>query len=122
MSYQVEHLTTHSKVTLVDDEFASVGSANMFSRSMIGVDQELNVALVTTGTQVRDLRVQLWGEHLRSPMGQDFINALRDQKLALGIWRSEWLPETASNRTWRNPGFPKGFEPIEQVLKIVGPE
>jgi phosphatidylserine/phosphatidylglycerophosphate/cardiolipin synthase-like enzyme len=120
--YQVEHLTMHSKVVLVDDEFASVGSANMFSRSMIGVDQELNVAVVTTGTQVRDLRVKLWAEHLRSPMNQDFIDALRDQKLALGIWRPEWLPETADKQTWRKPGFPKGFAPTEQVLKLVGPE
>jgi phosphatidylserine/phosphatidylglycerophosphate/cardiolipin synthase-like enzyme len=121
--YQVEHLKIHSKVTLVDDEFASVGTANLFSRSMAGVDHELNVALVTTGTQVRDLRVKLWGEHLRSPMTDpDYVNALRDQETAFGIWRLEWLPETASNRTWRNPGFPKGFEPIEQVLKLVGPE
>ncbi len=120
--YQVEHLTAHSKVILVDDEFASVGSANMFSRSMIGVDQELNVALVTTGTQVRDLRVKLWAEHLRSPMGQNFINVLHDQELALGIWRSEWLPQAADRQTWRKRGLPKGFEPIEQVLKLVGPE
>jgi phosphatidylserine/phosphatidylglycerophosphate/cardiolipin synthase-like enzyme len=120
--YQVKHMWTHSKVTLVDDEFASVGSANMFSRSMAGVDHELNVVLVTTSTHVRDLRVQLWGEHLRSPVGQDFINALRNQKLALGIWRSEWLPETASSQTWRNPGFPKGFAPTERVLTLVGPE
>lgn len=122
MVYQVEHLTAHSKVILVDDEFASVGSANMFSRSMIGVDQELNVALVTTGTQVRDLRVKLWAEHLRSPMGQNFINVLHDQELALGIWRSEWLPQAADRQTWRKRGLPKGFEPIEQVLKLVGPE
>jgi phosphatidylserine/phosphatidylglycerophosphate/cardiolipin synthase-like enzyme len=120
--YYVDHLTTHSKVTLVDDEFASVGSANMFSRSMSGVDQELNVATVTTGTQVRDLRVKLWAEHLRSPLNQDLKDALQKEELALGIWRPEWLPQTADRQTWRQRGLPQGFEPIEQVLKLVGPE
>jgi phosphatidylserine/phosphatidylglycerophosphate/cardiolipin synthase-like enzyme len=120
--YNVEHLTAHSKVTLIDDEFASVGSANMFSRSMSGVDQELNVAVVTTGTQVRDLRVKLWAEHLRSPLSQDLEDALQKQEFALGIWRPEWLPQTADRQTWRKRGFPKGFEPIEQVLTLVGPE
>ena len=99
-----------------------MGSANLFSRSMAGVDHELNIAVATTGTQVRDLRVKLWAEHLRSPLSQDFINALCDQKLALGIWCPEWLPETASRQTWRKRGLPKGFEPTEQVLKLVGPE
>jgi phosphatidylserine/phosphatidylglycerophosphate/cardiolipin synthase-like enzyme len=120
--YQVEHVKIHAKVTLVDDEFASVGSANMFSRSMSGVDQELNVAIVTTGTQVRDLRVKLWAEHLRSPLGQALTQALQPQELALGIWRPEWLPPTADRQTWRQRGLPKGFEPIEQVLTLVGPE
>lgn len=122
---QVKHLKVHSKVTLIDDEFASVGSANMFSRSMCGVDHELNVAVATTGTQVRDLRMKLWAEHLRSPLGQDLINALcdlGDQGLAFGIWHPKWLPETADKQTWRKRGLPKGFEPIEQVLKLVGPQ
>jgi phosphatidylserine/phosphatidylglycerophosphate/cardiolipin synthase-like enzyme len=118
----IEHTKIHAKVTLIDDEFASVGSANLFSRSMSGVDHELNVALVTTGTQVRDLRVKLWAEHLRSPLGHDLINALCHEETALGIWRPEWLPQTADRQTWRKRGLPKGFEPIEQVLKLVGPE
>jgi phosphatidylserine/phosphatidylglycerophosphate/cardiolipin synthase-like enzyme len=122
---QVEHVKMHAKVTLVDDEFASVGSANIFSRSMSGVDHELNVAIVTTGTQVRDLRVKLWAEHLRSPLNQDLKNALHDlgdQGLAFGIWRPEWLPQTADRQTWRQRGLPQGFEPIEQVLTFIGPE
>lgn len=121
--HHLKHVQTHSKIVLVDDEFASVGSANMFSRSMAGIDHELNVALVTTGNQVRDLRVKLWGEHLRSSMDDpDYLNALRDQGIALGIWRPEWLPETESTETWRKAGIPKGFAPTEQVLKLVGPK
>jgi uncharacterized lipoprotein YmbA len=89
---------------------------------MSGVDQELNVATVTTGTQVRDLRVKLWAEHLRSPLNQDLKDALQKEELALGIWRPEWLPQTADRQTWRQRGLPQGFEPIEQVLKLVGPE
>jgi phosphatidylserine/phosphatidylglycerophosphate/cardiolipin synthase-like enzyme len=66
--WRVEHLTVHTKLVLVDDGFASVGSANLYSRSMAGVDTELNAAMVTTGNDVRDLRVRLWAEHLRTPL------------------------------------------------------
>ncbi|MEV6494458.1 phospholipase D-like domain-containing protein, partial [Actinoplanes sp. NPDC051633] len=111
--WRVEHLTVHAKVVIVDDRFAAVGSANLFSRSMAGVDTELTAAVVTTGDDVRDLRVQLWAEHLRTPVTDDLRPHLENLDLAIGIFRPEWLPPEAQAGSWRTPGLPAGFDPLE---------
>ena len=120
--WRVENLTVHTKVVLVDDVFASVGSANFFSRSMAGTDTELTAAMVTDGDAVRNLRVILWAEHLRTPLTDPALRAaLEDLDLAIGAFRPEWLPSTAPAGTWRHPGVPAGFAPLESVLTLVGP-
>ena len=119
--WRVEHLTVHAKIVIVDDEFAAVGSANFFSRSMAGVDTELTAAVVSTGDTVRDLRVRLWAEHLRTPITDELRPCLDDLDLALGIFRPEWLPPRAPAGSWRTPGLPAGFDPLESVLTLVGP-
>ena len=119
--WRVERLTVHSKIVIVDDVFACVGSADIFSRSMAGVDVELAVATVTTSTCVRDLRVALWAEHLRTPLTERLRSHLEDLDLAMGIFRAEWLPPGAPAGTWRVPGLPAGFTPREQELTLVGP-
>ncbi|WP_433303322.1 phospholipase D-like domain-containing protein [Actinoplanes sp. CA-030573] len=119
--WRVEHLTVHSKIVIVDDEFAAVGSANLFSRSMAGVDTELTAAMVTSGDEVRDLRVRLWAEHLRTPLTGELRKHLDDLDLALGVFRPEWLPPDAPAGSWRTTGMPAGFDPIESVLTLVGP-
>ena len=88
--YRVEHLTVHAKIILIDDEFACIGSANMFSRSMGGTDSEISTAVATSTSLVRDLRVKLWAEHLRTSVGPALRASLEDLDLALGIWRAEW--------------------------------
>ncbi|WP_249266329.1 MULTISPECIES: hypothetical protein [unclassified Pseudonocardia] len=85
MMHRIEDLTVHTKLMLVDDVFAAVGSANFFSRSMRGTDTELSTALVTTGDQVRDLRVRLWAEHLRTDLTEELRPSLEDLALALGM-------------------------------------
>jgi phosphatidylserine/phosphatidylglycerophosphate/cardiolipin synthase-like enzyme len=120
--WRVEHLTVHTKLVLVDDVFAAVGSANFFSRSMVGVDTELTTAVVTDGPAVRELRARLWAEHLRTPVTDPALQAsLEDLDLALGIFRPEWLPPHAPAGSWRLPGMPAGFAPTESVLTLVGP-
>jgi phosphatidylserine/phosphatidylglycerophosphate/cardiolipin synthase-like enzyme/uncharacterized membrane protein YdjX (TVP38/TMEM64 family) len=61
-------LNVHSKVLVVDDRFAMVGSANLSDRSM-GLDTELNVAVESNGDpRVREaivaFRERLLAEHL----------------------------------------------------------
>ncbi len=119
--HRIEGLTVHTKLVLIDDVFACVGSANFFSRSMVGTDSEMSCAMVTTGHTVRDLRVRLWAEHLRTPVDDDLRGSLEDLDLALGVWRAEWLPEDVPANTWRSPGAPEGFAPIERVLFAVNP-
>ena len=63
-----ECINIHSKVLVVDDDFLTVGSANLNNRSM-GLDTECNVAVEARGEPARakaiaDLRNRLLGEHL----------------------------------------------------------
>jgi phosphatidylserine/phosphatidylglycerophosphate/cardiolipin synthase-like enzyme len=89
--FRVEGVTVHAKIVLVDDRFACIGSANLFSRSMVGTDHELSVAVVDAGTRVRDLRVRLWSDHLRlDPADPEVRARLEDLETSLGAWRPEW--------------------------------
>jgi phospholipase D1/2 len=71
-SFQATYI--HSKVTIVDDRFLSVGSANLTNRSM-GVDSELHASWEASPddassplvARVREIRVSLLAEH----SGQD---------------------------------------------------
>jgi phosphatidylserine/phosphatidylglycerophosphate/cardiolipin synthase-like enzyme len=119
--YRLENCTVHAKLILIDDAFANIGSAHIFSRSMMGTDSEMSAAVATSTTLVRDLRVALWGEHLRAPLKVELTSALEDLDLAMGIWRSAWLPEGADRSTWQTPGRPAGFLPDERALALVGP-
>lgn len=118
--YRVNNVTVHAKLVLVDDAFACIGSANMFSRSMAGTDSELSAAVATTTNLVRDLRVAVWADHLRCTLTPELRTDLEDLDIALGIWRPTWssVEDTAA---WRTPGTPTGFAPREQALHLVGP-
>ena len=91
--WQLDAIVVHAKLILIDDEFASIGSANFMDRSMQftfqGDDSELTAAAVSTGTLVSDLRVQLWAEHLRvtDPAA---LAEIRDLARSLGFWRPAW--------------------------------
>ena len=119
----------HSKLWLIDDVFCSVGSANMHSRSMYGIDQELQVAVVDAQVDaqgrpagvVRDWRVKLWAEHmdvLSSYSG--FQSDIENLDLALGMWRKSWQIGGLPN-TWRVSGQPAGFNPTRLRRTFVGP-
>jgi phosphatidylserine/phosphatidylglycerophosphate/cardiolipin synthase-like enzyme len=119
--YRIENCTVHAKLTLIDDTFANIGSANMFSRSMSGTDSEMSAAVTSTTSLVRDLRVSVWADHLRTEVSEEVRSALEDPVLALGIWRPEWLPAGAPHTTWRVHDTPTGYRPTERAITLVGP-
>jgi len=55
----------HAKVAVVDDEWFTVGSANLNGRGLI-TDSEIN-AVARAPAIARDLRIDLWAEHLALP-------------------------------------------------------
>jgi phosphatidylserine/phosphatidylglycerophosphate/cardiolipin synthase-like enzyme len=59
-------LYVHAKVGIVDDEWLTIGSANLNEHSLFN-DTEMNV--VTCDAQlVRETRLRLWSEHLERPI------------------------------------------------------
>ena len=99
--YCLEQLRTkspiyvHSKLTIIDDCFVALGSVNVNKRSLT-TDTELHLGVVDGAvvggtingaalpvcTFARDLRVQLWGEHL----GVTDPVKLADPIAALSLW------------------------------------
>jgi phosphatidylserine/phosphatidylglycerophosphate/cardiolipin synthase-like enzyme len=55
----------HAKVSIVDDEWFSVGSANL-NRRRLATDTEMNVQTIAPDV-ARALRGRLWAEHLALP-------------------------------------------------------
>jgi phosphatidylserine/phosphatidylglycerophosphate/cardiolipin synthase-like enzyme len=106
--------TVHTKLMIIDDEFAAIGSANLQARSMIGVDSELHVAIVSAGPTVQRLRAKLWAEHLNITYASAppaLVQALEDPADALGMWRRAW----GSGDRWFTAGNPSGFTPAALV-------
>ncbi|WP_409451793.1 phospholipase D-like domain-containing protein [Jatrophihabitans sp.] len=99
--WRLQHCTVHSKILLVDDVFACIGSANLFSRSMAGVDTEVSATVSTTTSLVRELRIRVWTEHLGAGPDDGEMHAeLADLDCALGIWQPAWLPPGAPSDHW----------------------
>ncbi|MBX5451228.1 phospholipase D-like domain-containing protein [Thermogemmatispora sp.] len=65
----------HAKVALIDDLWATVGSANLNNRGMRD-DAEMNVATLDSEL-ARGLRLLLWGEHLGLVPDEDMLTLLR---------------------------------------------
>lgn len=82
--------TVHSKLTIIDDQWASIGSSNCLRRSFY-MDGEISVSVLDEAEPsfAANLRKDLWGEHCDVDPGPD-----RDPLLvlddALGIWRPSW--------------------------------
>ena len=55
----------HAKVGIIDDEWLTVGSANLNNRGMI-LNSQVN-AVMCNAELARDMRIRLWAEHLALP-------------------------------------------------------
>ena len=58
----------HAKIGIVDDEWFTLGSANLNDHSLLN-DTEVNV-VTRDPTFVREARIRLWSEHLEAPPGE----------------------------------------------------
>ncbi len=80
----------HSKTVIVDDEWFMIGSANLNNRGFI-TDSEIN-ALVHNKEIARDLRLNLWSEHLNLKKEE-----LANREIASVIDR-EWQEKAEANQ------------------------
>lgn len=78
-------ITVHSKVTIIDDHWAQIGTANCMTRSLWS-DDECAVSFVDqAGTAVRDFRALLWSQHFQAA-----VTDMTDVDTALKAWADSW--------------------------------
>jgi len=86
----------HSKVAVIDDEWATIGSANAMIRSF-GADTELNVTTWDRGVATA-LRRELFAEHLGGGVEPE---APGDDRAAMGLLRERALDNSQRRREGR---------------------
>ena len=117
----------HAKVCIVDDTWFTCGSDN-FNRRSWTTDSELTCAVVDSdpaGGLARDLRLQLWAEHLG--LDQDDPRLL-DPAAGLALWRASADALDRWHATGRRSERPVGRlrnhvpEPVSRVAQLwAGP-
>jgi phosphatidylserine/phosphatidylglycerophosphate/cardiolipin synthase-like enzyme len=72
----------HAKIAIVDDEWLTLGSANLNEHSLFN-DTEMNIVTCDRAT-ARETRLRLWSEHLEQP-----AEAIAGEPAAVidGLWR-----------------------------------
>jgi hypothetical protein len=83
-------VTVHAKVTIIDDMWTAIGSANCMRRSLY-TDGELSIGVLDEATPsfAQRLRADLWREHCFSGTTVP-MEPLLDIDSALGIWNHAW--------------------------------
>ena len=81
-----QEVYVHSKVTIMDDTFTIISSANLNTRSM-EKDTELGIIL-QTGEVARDLRKRLWSLHTKknAAANPDGMHDYNVAKNAFDVW------------------------------------
>ena len=123
-----DYVKVHSKVTIIDDQFVRIGSANMNSRSM-GLDTECDLAIEAKGrpdvvASIARLRRELLGEHLDIEPAEFDARFLLNGSLVdtvdsfVGRERTlvplephvpDWVANVAPPRQWIDPSAPHGI-------------
>jgi phosphatidylserine/phosphatidylglycerophosphate/cardiolipin synthase-like enzyme len=111
----------HSKVTVIDDRFMTMGSANLTNRSM-GLDSELNATWESPSTSgaivqaIRRARVSLLAEHLGATRRATLVRLARINGLVAFL---DALAEKREDRLWSHPS-PTPSE--SRVLEVIDPQ
>lgn len=90
VAFAMAPYTIHSKVTIIDDKWASIGSSNCIRRSFY-MEGELSVSVLdeVEPSFAALLRRDLWAGHCAMPVGAA-ANALLNLPAAFGLWRAGW--------------------------------
>lgn len=112
---QTTGILTHAKITIVDDCWGIIGSANCTQRSLY-TDIEHAVSFVDAdNTAVKEYRKKLWAKHFRHSNPDDF----EDIEASLNGWESSWGTAGAApsrpSRASDDPG-PPYLEPVALPL------
>lgn len=92
-----EPIYVHAKVAIVDDEWLTIGSANLNEHSLFN-DSEMNVACHDAAL-ARATRMRLWAEHLELPL--DKVN-----KDPIELVDCAWKPISADQLARQRAGAP----------------
>jgi phosphatidylserine/phosphatidylglycerophosphate/cardiolipin synthase-like enzyme len=90
IAFALAPYTIHSKVTIIDDKWASIGSSNCIRRSFY-MEGELSVAVLdeVEPSFAALLRRDLWAGHCSKASGAP-ANPLLALPAAFGIWKPAW--------------------------------
>jgi phosphatidylserine/phosphatidylglycerophosphate/cardiolipin synthase-like enzyme len=109
----------HAKVGIVDDEWLTVGSANLNGHSLLN-DTEMNI--VTDDARLaRETRERLWAEHLE--LGLDEVRRADPVRLVDDRWR----PVASEQLRRREAGMPATHRLIalpgvsRRAARLLGP-
>jgi phosphatidylserine/phosphatidylglycerophosphate/cardiolipin synthase-like enzyme len=103
-AFGYQPIYVHAKVAIIDDEWVTVGSANLNNRGMV-TDSELNLVVRDPGV-ARALRVDLWSEHLGIP--RDEVEKASPVALIDSIWKEKAAVNARVSR--------KGERPLESSV------
>lgn len=113
--YVTEQIYVHSKLMIVDDRFALLGSANINDRSLLGSrDSELAVLIMDTDVDKADL----CGDGKQRPT-RGFARKLRQEvwNKLFGITAGGDRAAIELKQAVDSPGDPKSWEAIQQVAE-----
>src|SRR5579884_318074 len=121
--YRYLPIYVHAKVGIIDDEWLTVGSANLNQRGLAN-DAEMNVQAVTPDL-ARSLRSRLWGEHLG--MTDEAVAAADPLDLIDTVWPDVARKRRASLRAQGPPepraghivDYRPGSNPGSRALDIL---
>ncbi|TJZ74075.1 VTT domain-containing protein [Chitiniphilus eburneus] len=118
-----ECVNVHSKVMVIDDEFLSIGSANLNNRSMV-LDTECNVAIEARGdarirAAIAAVRDRLLGEHLDVAPQQVGAAVAREGRLLPAIAALRHDGRTLADL---NPVASPEADALVPALNILDPE